>query len=334
MTLDLSSSYLGLPLKNPLVASSCPLTGDIEMLRSLEAAGASCVVLPSIFEDQIGQEGQEVNQVFEFGSECFYEALDHFPLLDDYNTGVDSYLALIRQAKKDLSIPVIASLNGSTPGGWLQFAKAIEEAGSDALELNVHFVASDASTTGSDVEERYLELVRSLRSEIRIPIAVKVGPYFSAFANMAEQLVKAGADGIVLFNRYPQPDIDLRSLQVNPHLDLSTSSESRLPLRWIALLEGKIEASLAATTGIHTWRDLVKMLLVGADVGMIASAYISRGPEVFTTLLSQLRNWLEEGGYHSVEQVKGSMSQRNCPDPARFERANYMKAITQHGQRP
>ncbi len=333
MKIDLSSNYMGLPLKNPLIASSCPMTGDIQMLRSLEAAGASCVVLPSIFEEQIGQEEQEIDQLFEFGSECFYEALDYFPDLDEYNTGVDSYLKLIRQAKKELSIPVIASLNGSSLGGWLRFAQAIEEAGSDALELNIHFVASDPQTTASDVEERYLELVRTLRKEISIPIAVKVGPYFSAFANMAGQLVKAGADGIVLFNRFPQPDIDLSSLQVNPQLQLSTSSENRLPLRWIALLDGKIKASIAATTGIHTWQDLTKMLLAGADAAMIASAFISRGPEVFTTLLTQLHKWLEENGYRSVEQMKGSMSQRNCPDPAKFERANYMKAITHYSPR-
>ncbi len=330
MSVDLSTRYLSLELASPLVASPSPLGHDLVMLQRLEDAGAAAVVLPSLFEEQIEHEAFEVHQILETGSESFGEALTYFPELDDYNTGTGPYLDHLSQAKELLSIPVIASLNGSSPGGWVRYAKQIQDAGADALELNVYFVATDPAVTSAEVEERYLELVRSVRAVVSIPLAVKVAPYFSSTANMAARLVEAGADGLVLFNRFVQPSIDLETLTVVPEVHLSTSAELLLPLRWIAILRGRIAASLAATSGVHSPEDVLKLLLAGADVTMTTSAILRDGPERMRELVIGLRALLEKGEYESVEQLKGSMSQASCPDPEAFERSQYMRALTSY----
>jgi dihydroorotate dehydrogenase (fumarate) len=330
MTVDLSTRYLGLDLKSPLVASPSPLGHDLEMLRRLEKAGAAAVVLPSLFEEQIEHEAFEVHRVLEAGSESFGEALSYFPELDDYNTGPGPYLDHLSAAKELLRIPVIASLNGASPGGWVRYARQMQDAGADAIELNVYFVATDPSVSSAQVEDRYLELVRAVREVVTIPVAVKVGPYFSSLANMACRLAEAGADGLVLFNRFVQPDIDLETLSVVPEVHLSTSAELLLPLRWIAILHGRVTASLAATTGVHRPEDVLKLLLAGADVTMTTSAVLRDGPERLRELLIGLRALLEKGEYESVEQLKGSMSQASCPDPEAFERSQYMRALVSY----
>ncbi len=330
MSVDLRTTYLGLELRNPLVASASPLTGSLDALRRLQDAGAGAVVVQSLFEEQIEHEDLEVHHVLETGAESFPEALSYFPELEDYNTGPTAYLRHLEEAKSAVSIPVMGSLNGSSEGGWVRYARLIEEAGADALELNVYLVAADPDWSPAEVEARYLDLVAAVRAEISIPLAVKVGPYFTAMAHMARRLAGAGADGLVLFNRFLHPDLDLESLQVVPSLHLSTSSELGLPLRWIALLRGAVDVSLAATTGVHTPDDVLKLLLVGADVTMMASALLQNGPEHVGRVLEGVHGWLEEREYRSVEQMKGSMSQRAAPDPGAFERTQYMKALVSY----
>jgi dihydroorotate dehydrogenase (fumarate) len=283
--------------------------------------------MQSLFEEQIEREGLEIHLVLERGTESFAEALTYLPELEDYNIGPEAYLRHLELTKRELEIPVIGSLNGSSPGGWVRHARLIEDAGADALELNVYFVAADPNLTSSEVEQLYIDLVAGVRSSVDIPLAVKVSPFFSSMANMARRLVEAGADGLVLFNRFLQPDIDLETLDVDPSLHLSTSEELRLPLRWIAILRGRVDASLAATTGVHTWEDAVKLILAGADVTMMASALFKHGPEHVGTVVDGIRTWLDEHEYASVEQAKGSVSQAACPDPVAFERSNYMRAL-------
>ena len=326
---DLSTRYLGMELGGPLVASAGPLTGWFDALRLLEDAGAAAVVLPSLFEEQIVHEALDLHQLIEESSWFQPEASDYFPELEDYNTGSRSYLDYLEAAKEALSIPVIASLNGSSPGGWVRYARSLVEAGADAIELNVYYVAADAAVRGGSVEQRYLDLVREVRAAVSVPVAVKVGPYFSAFANMAVRLVEAGADGLVLFNRFLQPDIDLETLEVVPSLHLSTSVESGGPLRWIAILRGQVPSgtSLAATSGVHTWEDALKLILAGADVVMMTSALLQRGPGYLGDVLSGVEVWLAEHGYESVSQAKGSVSRLAVPDPAEFERSNYIQAL-------
>lgn len=331
MNVDLTTRYLGLTLANPLVVSACPLTGDVDSIHRLEDAGAAAVVLPSLFEEQIEGEEMEQQRLHDFGAESFGEALSYFPdVLDmhDYNTGPDGYLQHLERAKRETSIPIIASLNGTSRGGWTRYAKMLQEAGADALELNIYYLPADPDMTSQQVESQYLELVTSVRETVSIPLAVKIGPYFSAMANMARRLAEAGADGLVLFNRFLQPDIDPEHLTVEPDLQLSTSSELRLPLRWVAILKGRVDASLAITSGIHTAEDVIKALLAGADVCMMASTLLQRGPDHLAAVRRHVSTWLEEHEYASVAQMQGSMSQQNCPDPAAFERANYMKALT------
>lgn len=327
MSQSLRTKYLGLDLKNPIVASAGPLTGRMDTLMKLEEAGAAAVVLPSLFEEQIAREEVEIALLYDFQNEGFAEAQSYLPEMETYNTGPESYLRLVRQAKQSLTVPVIGSLNGVTSGGWIRYGKMIEEAGADALELNIYYLPTDPDLTALDVEKRYLDLVASVRNAVSIPLAVKMGPFFSSIANMAKRLFATGADGLVLFNRFLQPDIDLESLSVEPRLVLSSSDELRLPLRWIAILRSYFEQSLAATGGVHTSEDVVKLLLAGADVAMTTSAVLKKGPGLVSELLLGLRNWLEEKEYVSVAQMKGSMSQRNCADPAAFERANYVKTI-------
>jgi dihydroorotate dehydrogenase (fumarate) len=324
---DLSTRYLGLRLRTPLVASSSPLTGDLAGLRRLEDAGVAAVVLPSLFEEQLTGEALEIDRLLETGAESFGEALGYFPSLDDYNTGPDHYLELVQKAKEVLDVPVIASLNGTTPGGWLDHARWLEEAGADALELNLYAVAANPEEDAWTLETRLREVVVAVRRTIAIPLAVKLSPFFTALAHTARELVAAGADGLVLFNRFYQPDVDLESLEVVPRLALSTSEDLRLPLRWIAILRGRVEASLAATSGVHTGDDVVKALLAGADATLLASALLRSGPEHLRTVEQELGAWLEAREYDSVEQLKGSLCQRAVPDPAAFERANYVRTL-------
>ncbi|WP_165234504.1 dihydroorotate dehydrogenase-like protein [Aquisphaera insulae] len=327
MSHRLRTKYLGLDLKNPLVASAGPLTGRVDSLMKLEEAGASAVVLPSLFEEQITREEVEISLLYDFNNEGFAEAQSYLPEMQNYHTGPDNYLLLVRQAKQALTIPVIGSLNGTSNGGWVQYGKMIQDAGADALELNIYFLSTEPETTSLEVEARYLELVAAVRAAISIPLAVKIGPYFSSLPNMAKRLYQSGADGLVLFNRFLQPDIELDTLRVEPHLVLSQSEELRLPLRWIAILRSYFEKSLAATSGVHSADDVIKLILAGADVAMTTSGVLKKGPGLLADLLLGLMTWLDEKEYESVEQMKGSLSQRNSPDPAAFERANYVKAI-------
>ena len=330
MSVDFTTNYLGLKLQNPLVISACPLTAEIDQLRRVEQAGAAAAVLPSLFEEQIEHDAEEMIKVHEFGTDSFAEALTYFPEQEDYRTGPEQYLDTIAAAKKAVRFPVIASLNGASPGGWIRYAKMMQEAGADALELNIYFVAAETDMTAGDVEARYLDLVAAVKESISIPLAVKIGPYFSAMASMGVRLAEAGADGLVLFNRFFQPDIDLETLQTEPKLQLSSPSELLVPLRWIALLHGRVKASLAATGGIHDAAGLLKALLAGADVGMIASTLYQKGVGQVGSILAGLREWMEQNDYDSVEQLKGSMSRENCPDPAAFQRGNYMKTLTSY----
>ncbi len=328
MTVDLRTRYLGLDLRNPIVPSASPMGQRIETLQRMEDAGAAAVVLPSLFEEQIEHEELQVHGVLEVGSDSFAESLSYLPEFEDYNTGSDAYLRHLESCKKELEIPVIGSLNGISIGGWVSQAKRIQEAGADALELNIYFIAADPDETGDVVEQRYVDLVEAVRAESTIPLAVKIGPFFSSVGHMAHRLVAAGADGLVLFNRFMQPDIDLDELSVDTKLQLSTSDELRLPLRWLAILRDRVHASLAATTGVHTAGDALKLLLVGADVVMMASALLHEGPEHVGVVLSEMESWLAQHEYDSVEQMKGSMSQSKIPNPVAFARANYAQLIT------
>jgi dihydroorotate dehydrogenase (fumarate) len=324
---DLTTQYLGLTLRSPLVASASPATGEVERIRRLADAGIAAVVLPSLFEEQMIHDELELEYRLEAGAECSAEAIGYFPELDTYNTGPDRYLHLVELAKDAVSIPVFASLNAVSAGSWVRYAHLVQSAGADALELNLYQVAADAGVTAVEIERRLLDLVREVRSAIDIPLAVKIGPFYSAVAHFATELVDAGADGLVLFNRFYQPDLDLDTLAVTPHLTLSTSAELRLPLRWIGILSGNVRASLAATTGIHTGRDVVKALLVGADVAMMASALLEHGAAHVRAVEAELVSWMEAGEYTSVAQLRGSVSHGSVPDPSAFERLGYLRTL-------
>ncbi len=334
MNVDLSTRYLGLTLRNPLIASACPLNQDPEFLLRLEEAGAAAAVFPSLFEEQIEFQQQQIFGLYEYGTESFAESLSYFPELEDYNVGPTEYLRRLRAARDAVRFPLIGSLNGMTVGGWIQFAKLIEDAGVDALELNVYFVPSDPRHGSEEVERRYLDLVTAIRKAIKIPLAIKVGPYFTSFGHFARRLVDAGADGLVIFNRYIQPDINLETLDFFPNLALSESYESRLSMTWIAMLRGRVGAYLAATSGIHSVEDLAKILLVGADVAMLASAIYRHGPDHFARLEAGLKSWLIEKDYASVQQMKGSLSRENCSNPEAFERVNYMRSLVAYTSKP
>jgi dihydroorotate dehydrogenase (fumarate) len=327
---DLTTNYLGISFRNPIVASAGPLTGDLDTLRELEQVGVAAAVLPSLFEEQISHDEQRVHLFYEHQSEAIAEALSFFPQLNDYNVGPRAYLKMLETAKKSVSIPVIGSLNGSSPGGWARYAKLIQEAGADAIELNIYFVASDPDKPAADVERRYIDLVATVRDVVTIPIAVKIGCQFTNLTNFIPRLAQAGASGVVLFNRFLEPDIDLEKLQITPSLVLSHRHENRAPLRWIAILRDQVSLSLAATSGIHYPEDVIKLLLVGADVCMITSTLLRHGVEYVGEMLKAIQNWLDEKEYESVEQLKGSMSYGNSPDSGQFERANYMKAIVSY----
>ena len=324
---DLSSRYLGMTLRSPVVASAGPLTGRLDGLAALEEAGVGAVVLPSLFEEQLTHDQIEIDAMLTQSAEGFAEALSFFPDLSDYNTGPDNYLDLIADAKQRVDCPVIASLNGTTVGGWVRYAKLAEEAGADAVELNIYLVAAGFDLTAADVEQRYLDVVAAVRKETSIPLAVKIGPQFTSIPMMAGAIVDAGADGLVLFNRFYQPDIDIETREVQSNLVLSGSDALRLPLRWIAILHGRVHTSLALTSGVHTAADVAKSLLAGADVAMTTSALLKHGAGHVATLNRGLAEWMEEGEYDSVAQLKGSVSQAATGDPATFERANYIETL-------
>lgn len=329
MSIDLSTKYLGLELKNPVAVSACPLTGDVDSLQRLEEAGAAAAVLPSLFEEQIVHDEQEIGALYEEHTESFAESISHFlPEMENYNTGCDAYLALIEKAKKHVAIPIIASLNGASPGGWTRYAKSMQDAGADAIELNVYYVPTDPRMTAEVVEQQYLDVVSGVVDSVKVPVAVKIGPYFTSLPHFVPRVTEAGAAGLVLFNRFLEPDIDLETLEVAPNLVLSSRHELRLVLRWIAILRDHVSASLAATSGIHFADDVIKALLVGADVAMVATVLLRYGAATVAKLLEETQTWMEEHDYTSVAQMKGSMSHKNCPDPSGLERANYMKALT------
>jgi dihydroorotate dehydrogenase (fumarate) len=331
--MDLATSYLGLRLRSPLVASASPLTGEPDSLRRLADAGAAAAVLPSVFEEQLTHDALELDALLESTADHYAEAHSYFPDYQAVNTQARAHLERVEAAKRAVTIPVIASLNGSTPGGWVRHARRMQDAGADALELNLYTVAADPAVGAAQLEARQLELVAAVRAAITIPLAVKLGPFYSALANFAVRVDAAGADGLVLFNRFYQPDLDLDELDVVPRLVLSTSDELRLPLRWMGILYGHVRASLAATTGVHTGLDAAKVLLAGADVAMMTSALLRAGPEQLAVIEGELVALLSERGYDSVAELRGSMSHRNLPDPAGFERANYMRTLSSWSSR-
>ncbi|MEE8348721.1 MAG: dihydroorotate dehydrogenase-like protein [Acidobacteriota bacterium] len=325
--IDLTTRYLGLELKNPLVPSAAPLSEKIDNFRRMEDAGAGAIVNYSLFEEEITRDSFELHHHLTWGTESFAESLTYFPELDDFTFRPLEYCDHIREAKDAVDIPVIASLNGHSLGGWTQYAHLIEEAGADALELNIYHIPTDPQGTGQAIENTYLEILKSVKSVVTIPVAVKLSPFFSSMANIATQLDSAGADGLVLFNRFYQPDIDLETLEVAPNVVLSSSDDLRLPLRWIAILREHVTASLAATSGIHHSEDALKMIMAGADATMVCSTLLKNGIDRLQLILQGMLRWMEEHEYESIAQMKGSMSMQSCPDPTAFERANYIKAL-------
>lgn len=326
--MDLSTKYMGLKLKNPIVPSASPLSMTVDQVKRMEDAGAAAVVLYSLFEEQINHQIHQVDHFLTTFNESYAEALSYFPEPQAFNNlYAEEYLDHIVNLKKSVDIPIIGSLNGVSSGGWMEYAKKIEDAGADGLELNIYYLATDPALSAQNVEAMYVDDVRTVKKALKIPVAVKVGPYFSSFANMAVQLDQAGADALVLFNRFYQPDIDLETLEVSPSLILSNNYEKRLPMRWIAILYGQLRASLAATSGVHSAEDIVKMLLCGADVTMIASVLLRQGIEHIGDLLDDLVLWMEQHDYDSVTILKGSMSHQHVTEPAAFERANYLKIL-------
>ena len=326
--MDLKTTYLGLQLRTPLVASASPLSEEVDSIKRLEDAGASAVVLYSLFEEQIIQEQFELHHHLTEGTEGFAEALTYFPEPEDFKMGPEQYLEHIQKAKAAVNIPVIASLNCASIGGWTSFATQMEQAGADALELNIYNIPTDPDVTSAEIEDGYINIVKAVRQAVKIPIAIKLSPYFTNMANLAKRMDDAGANGLVMFNRFYQPDIDLESLEVRPNVLLSTSQELRVPLRWIAILYGRIRADMAATTGVHQAEDALKLLMVGANVTMMASALMRYGIGHIRAIEQELSEWLEAHEYVSVRQMQGSMSQQYVSDPSAFERAQYMRAIT------
>lgn len=325
--MDLKTKYLGLELKNPIMPSASPLSKDLGKIKKLEDAGASAIVMWSLFEEEIESEQLELHFRTSIHSESYAEALSYFPEFSEYKIGPEYYLEQIRKIKETVGIPVIASLNGKSIGGWTEYAKKIEEAGADALELNIYFLATDVNKSGSEIENLYIDIVKEVRKVVNIPIAVKLSPYFSSTAWIANELVKAGANGLVLFNRFYQPDIDLENLEVIPNVMLSTPYANRLPLRWIAILYGRVNADLAATSGISSAEDVIKMIMAGASATQMFSALIKYGENHIAKVLDDMKKWMEEHEYESIEQMKGSMSHKAVENPAAFERANYMKIL-------
>ncbi|MEI7730913.1 MAG: dihydroorotate dehydrogenase-like protein [Verrucomicrobiota bacterium] len=325
--MDLSTTYLGLKLRNPLVPSASPLSEDIGNLRKMEDNGAGAVVLQSLFEEQLSAEADDINVGLHQGDGISAEALSYFPEPSTFKFGPEEYLEHIIKAKQALKIPVIASLNGASVGGWIEYAKQIQKAGADALELNIYYIPTDVTEDGAQVEKRYLDIVKTVRAAVNIPLAVKLSPYFSSVGHMAKRLDDAGVNGLVLFNRFYQPDINLSTLEVENTVLLSTAQARRLPLRWIALLYGRVKADLAATSGVHSAQDVLKMLMAGARVTMFCSALMKHGIEHLKVVEREMQLWMQEHEYESVRQMQGSVSQLKCADPSAFERAQYMKVL-------
>jgi dihydroorotate dehydrogenase (fumarate) len=325
--MDLTTNYLGMVLKNPIVASSSPLSHTIDSIRRLEDAGAAAVVMYSLFEEQIGFDSYYIDYHLTQGIDSYAESISYFPDMQTYNIGPDEYMNLIRRAKEAVDVPIIGSLNGTSVGGWTDYAALIEEAGADALELNVYYLPTNTEISGLEVERLYLEILSAVRQAVTIPLAVKLSPFFSSTANMASRLADHGADGLVLFNRFYQPDFDLEKLEIAPRLLLSNSDDLRLPLRWVAILYGRLSVDLAITSGIHTSHDVIKGLMAGAKVTMMASELLQNGVRRIGQVLNELTTWLNEHEYESVMQMIGAMSQKHCAEPAAFERANYMKML-------
>jgi dihydroorotate dehydrogenase (fumarate) len=327
---DLKTTYLGLELKNPLVASASPLSENVETVQALEAAGISAVVMYSLFEEQIIHESMELDHFLSKDTYSFAEALTHLPEMGRYSLGPEVYIEQVKALKTTVDIPVIGSLNGVSTGGWIEYAQKIEQAGADALELNLYFLPTDIELTSAQLETAYVTLVQDIRGKISIPIAVKISPSFTALPNFAKHIADAGANGLVLFNRFYQPDFDLDILEVVPNLTLSTSDELRLPLRWISLLYGRVDLDFALTSGVHKSEDVLKAMMAGAKVAMTASALLKKGPKRATKILDRLEDWMVDKEYESIQQMQGSMSQKAVADPAAFERANYMKVLNSY----
>jgi len=326
--MDFSTTYLGMNLKNPLVASASPLTIEYDDVRKLEDAGIGAVVTHSLFEEQINHEEHALDAFLAQGEGTSAEALDYFPEPEEYkDIDGNDYLEKLRKIKESVDIPVIASLNGVSAGGWMQYARKLEQAGADAVELNIYYIPTNPNLTGDAVEEMYINDLKAVKSEVRIPVSMKLSPYFSSFANMAQRLDAAGADGLVLFNRFYQPDIDLENLELAPSIELSTRNELRLPLRWIAILRSHLNCSLAATSGIHNHLDVLKAMMVGANVAMMTSVLLEKGPKEVSRILEDLEAWMTKHEYTSIKQMQGSMSYKNVKEPAAYERANYMKTL-------
>lgn len=325
--MDLSTRYMGLELKHPIVASAGPLSNSLDGIKRLGDGGAAAIVMFSLFEEQIRRENEAFDFLTQAGTESFAESLSYFPEVEDYHIGPDQYLNLIRGAKESCNLPIIGSLNGVTDSGWIDYAKEIQLAGADALELNIFYIPADIALSGRAIEEQYVEIVRHVKSAVSIPVAVKMVPFFSSIGEVAKRLEDAGADGLVLFNRFYQPDYDLDELEVTPSLELSTANEIRLPLMWIAILHGRLKLSLAATRGVQTATEAIKYILAGADAVLTTSALLRNGAGYAQTLVNGMSEWMERRDYESVTQMKGSMSQQNVADPSAFERANYIKIL-------
>jgi dihydroorotate dehydrogenase (fumarate) len=325
--MDLRTTYMGMELQHPIVASSSPLSGSVANIKRMEDAGAAAVVMFSLFEEQLKHESAALEHLMTAGTESFAESLSYFPEVEDYTVGPDSYLELLRQASEAVDIPIIGSLNGITNTGWIEYAQMMQQAGARGIELNIYYIPADLTTSSHEVEQRYIEIVKAVKAAVTVPVAVKLSPFFSAIGSMAKSLDDAGVDALVLFNRFYQPDFDLETLEVAPNLQLSTPEEIRLPLLWIAVLYGRLLASLGATRGVHTPVEVVKYVMAGADAVMTTSALLKNGIDYLTILRDGLKTWMEMHHYVSVRQMKGSMSQRNVADPTAFERANYIKTL-------
>ena len=325
--MNLNTTYMGLNLKNPIVPSASPLSHSLDGIRKLEDAGASAVVMFSLFEEQINHQSQSLDHYLSFGTESFAEALSYFPEQESYKVGPEGYLELIRQAKESVKIPIIGNINGVSKGGWTRYAKLMEQAGADAIELNVYYIPTDPTVSGAEIEQMYIDVVKEVKESVSVPVAVKIGPYFSSVANMATKLQKAGADALVLFNRFYQPDFDLNALEVVPSLVLSKSEELRLPLRWAAILYGRVPVDIAITSGVHTSADVLKSMMAGAKISMMASELLQNGTGRIAQILDEITRWMMEFEYESIQQMQGSMSQKHVVEPAAYERANYMKEL-------
>ena len=330
---DLHVDYLGLRLRSPLVASAGPYTGDLDRMAELEQAGASAIVLPSLFEEQIEHETSEIDRLFSLHHDSFGEASSFLPEIDGYNSGTDTYLSLVESAKGRVDVPIIASLNGANVGGWLRYAKLLEDAGADAIELNLYTVAADPTVDGPSIESEQLELVSVVTAEVKLPVAVKISPFYSSLAAFLFGLQDAGASGVVMFNRFYAPDLDMETLDIKPRISLSNQSELRLPLRWIGIAREFLSISIAGSTGVHTGRDAAKLILAGADIAMTTSALLFHGTSHIGTMEAELVDWMQELGYQSVDEMRGAVSRDSAADPAAYERANYIGNITSYTSR-